>query len=218
MTFLSWWGIVQRNNKNIRVLVGSRSNGSFFIFTGQVSGNHIQYRAFFGVLVEYISLDSIPHFADCSPLVTGLGYVLVDLKVVPQNGSIKVTAVITKPAGDSGAVGVNDCARVHRALLPRLEAVLDSQDIYMEVASPGMERLIKNPAEFALFTGRYVRVWDSQITDWVAGKIISSDDQSITLELVGDGVTEQPVQAQPAEVSTIPYQRISKAKLLQLGG
>ena len=168
--------------------------------------------------MEYISLDSIPHFADCSPLVTGLGYVLVDLKVVPQNGSIKVTAVITKPAGDSGTVGVNDCARVHRALLPRLEAVLDSQDIYMEVASPGMERLIKNPAEFALFTGRYVRVWDSQITDWVAGKIISSDDQSITLELVGDGVTEGSVQMQPAEVSTIPYQRISKAKLLQLGG
>ena len=163
--------------------------------------------------MEYISLDSIPHFADCSPLVTGLGYILVDLKVVPQNGSIKVTAVITKPAGDSGAVGVNDCARVHRALLPRLEAVLDSQDIYMEVASPGMERLIKNPAEFALFVGRYIRVWDSQITDWVAGKIISSDDQSITLELVGDGVTEEP-----AQVSTIPYQRISKAKLLQLGG
>ena len=163
--------------------------------------------------MEYISLDSIPHFADCSPLVTGLGYILVDLKVVPQNGSIKVTAVITKPAGDSGAVGVNDCARVHRALLPRLEAVLDSQDIYMEVASPGMERLIKNPAEFTLFVGRYVRVWDSQITDWVAGKIISSDDQSITLELVGDGVTEEP-----AQVSTIPYQRISKAKLLQLGG
>ena len=163
--------------------------------------------------MEYISLDSIPHFTDCSPLVTGLGYILVDLKVVPQNGSIKVTAVITKPAGDSGTVGVNDCARVHRALLPRLEAVLDSQDIYMEVASPGMERLIKNPAEFALFVGRYVRVWDSQITDWVAGKIISSDDQSITLELVGDGVTEEP-----AQVSTIPYQRISKAKLLQLGG
>ena len=168
--------------------------------------------------MEYISLDSIPHFADCSPLVTGLGYVLVDLKVVPQNGSIKVTAVITKPAGDSGAVGVNDCARVHRALLPRLEAVLDSQDIYMEGASPGMERLIKNPAEFALFVGRYVRVWDSQITDWVAGKIISSDDQSITLELVGEGVTEESVQLQAGQVSTIPYQRISKAKLLQLGG
>ncbi|MBO7174609.1 MAG: ribosome maturation factor [Spirochaetaceae bacterium] len=180
--------------------------------------------------MEYISLDSIPHFADCSPLVTGLGYVLVDLKVVPQNGSIKVTAVITKPAGDSGTIGVNDCARVHRALLPRLEAVLDSQDIYMEVASPGMERLIKNPAEFALFTGRYVRVWDSQITDWVAGKILSSDHQSITMELVGavdaeqaelaqdEPVQVQAVQVQAVQVQTIPYQRISKAKLLQLGG
>ena len=61
--------------------------------------------------MEYISLDSVPHFSDCSPLVTGLGYVLVDLKVVPQHGSIRVTAVITKPAGESGAVGVNDCAR-----------------------------------------------------------------------------------------------------------
>lgn len=168
--------------------------------------------------MEYISLDSIPHFADCSPLVTGLGYVLVDLKVVPQNGSIKVTAVITKPAGDSGAVGVNDCARVHRALLPRLEAVLDSQDIYMEVASPGMERLIKNPAEFALFIGRYVRVWDSQITDWVAGKIIASDTRSITMELVGAVDAEQAEQVQAVQVQTIPYQRISKAKLLQLGG
>ncbi len=164
--------------------------------------------------MEYISLDSIPHFADCSPLVKGLGYVLVDLKVVPQHGSIRVTTVITKPAGEAGAIGVNDCARVHRALLPRLEAVLDSQDIYMEVTSPGMERLIKNPAEFALFTDRYVRVWDNQITDWVAGRILSSDTQSITMEIVGREDGGEPA----GEVRTIPYERISKAKLLQLGG
>lgn len=173
-----------------------------------------RWAAFFGVLVEYISLDSMPHFADCSPLVTGLGYVLVDLKVVPQHGTIRVKTVIAKPAGEAGSVGVNDCARVHRALLPRLEAVLGSQDIYMEVTSPGVERLIKNPAEFALFTGRYVRVWDSEAADWVAGKIVSSDSQSITMELVGG---ESPRQV-AGQVQTIPYQRIAKAKLLQLGG
>ena len=167
--------------------------------------------------MEYISLDSVPHFSDCSPLVTGLGYVLVDLKVVPQHGSIRVTAVITKPAGESGAVGVNDCARVHRALLPRLEAVLDSQDICMEVASPGMERLIKNPAEFALFAGRYVRVWDNQITDWIAGRILSSDTQSLTLELVHQEEVDNEA-ATSGGTCIIPYERISKAKLLQLGG
>ncbi len=166
--------------------------------------------------MEYIPLDSIPYFSDCNPLVVGLGYILVDLKVVPQHGSIRVSVVITKPAGDSGAVGVNDCARVHRALLPRLEAVLGSQDIYMEVASPGMERLIKNPAEFALFTGRYVRVWDNEITDWVAGRILSCDARSLTLELVhGDGGVSSEVSG---EVRTIPYGRMSKARLLQLGG
>ncbi len=167
--------------------------------------------------MEYIPLDSIPYFSDCNPLVTGLGYVLVDLKVVPQHGSVRVSVVITKPAGDSGTVGVNDCARVHRTLLPRLEAVLDSQDIYMEVASPGMERLIKNPAEFALFAGRYVRVWDNEITDWVAGRILSCDTRSLALELVrqeGEGSGT----AVSAETRIIPYGRMAKARLLQLGG
>ena len=87
----------------------------------------------------------------------------------------------------------------------------------MEVATPGMERLIKNPAEFALFAGRYVRVWDNQITDWVAGRILSSDTQSLTLELVHQEEGDME-SATSGETCIIPYERISKAKLLQLGG
>ena len=167
--------------------------------------------------MEYTSLNSLPYYSDCNPLVVGLGYVLVDIRVIPQHGSIRVTAVIAKPAdaSDTAAIGVNDCARVHRVLLPRLEAILNTQDIYMEVTSPGMERLVKNPAEFALFTGRYVRVWDSEITDWVAGKIVSSDTESVTLDIVH---MDKPEQTEVAEQRRIPYARISKAKLLQIGG
>ena len=75
--------------------------------------------------------------------------------------------------------------------------------------------LVKNPAEFALFTGRYVRVWDSEITDWVAGKIVSSDTESVTLDIVH---MDKPEQTEGAEQRRIPYARISKAKLLQIGG
>ena len=82
--------------------------------------------------MEYTSLNSLPYYSDCNPLVVGLGYVLVDIRVIPQHGSIRVTAVIAKPAdaSDTAAIGVNDCARVHRVLLPRLEAILNTQDIY----------------------------------------------------------------------------------------
>ena len=155
----------------------------------------------------------MPYYNDCQPLVAGLGYELVCLNVVPQNGNIKITAVISSSLESNAtvAIGVNDCAKVHRLLLPRLEALLNSQNIYMEVTSPGMERTIKNAAEFRLFQGRKVKVWDSQVTDWVSGRIISSDSESITLALVS-GNTEVEDSSQHC----IPYARISKAKLLQL--
>lgn len=153
--------------------------------------------------MEYKPLDSIPYYRDCSPLVDGLGYVLVALSVVPQNGTIRVTAAISRADGEA-AIGIDDCARVHRALLPRLEAVLGSQDIYMEVTSPGTERSIRNAAEFALFRGRMACVWEREAADWVSGRISDSDGESLTLEVAhGDS----------AELRVVPYARISKAKL-----
>ena len=175
--------------------------------------------AIHGEFVDYISLDSIPYFSDCGPLIAGLGYVLVELRVIPQHDSIRVIVVISKPVkgNDSIAIGVNDCAKVHRVLLPRLEALLNSQDIYMEVTSPGMERLIKNSAEFSLFKGRFIRVWDKEITDWIFGKICDSDTQSLTLEVIHRDDSLKDGKTEP-EIKIIPFVRISKAKLLQIGG
>lgn len=131
--------------------------------------------------VDWTPLESIPYYKECAPLVEGLGYTLVELHVVPQKGTTKINAVIASkdPCVD---IGVNDCAKVHHALLPRLEAILGTDDTYMELTSPGMERNFKNAAEFAVFTGREVRVWDKTVSDWVGGKIISSDEKSVILE------------------------------------
>ena len=65
-----------------------------------------------------------------------------------------------------------------------------------------MERTIKNAAEFSLFAGRMLRVWDSDVTEWIPGKLVTSDDKSVTLE------------KEDSSVVTIPYERIAKAKLL----
>ena len=152
--------------------------------------------------MEYKSLESIENYTECNSLVAEYGFALVDLKIVPQKSQVHVTAVITRKG--ELAIGVDDCAKVHRVLLDLLEKKLQSDDIYMEVTSPGMERNIRNAAEFQLFEGRIMRVWDIEKADWVSGKIISSDSKSVTMELSEGGT------------KCFPYEQIAKAKLLQI--
>lgn len=152
--------------------------------------------------MEYIPLKSMAYYDECAPLVEGLGYILVELKITSSGSTKKISAVIaSKDAGVD--IGVNDCAKVHHALLPRLEALLGTEDTYMELTSPGMERNIKNAAEFAVFTGREIRVWDKNVTDWVSGVITASDEKSVTLEKDGEKIT-------------VPFEQIAKAKFIHI--
>ena len=158
-------------------------------------------------IMDYIPLNSYPHYQECENVASSLGYHLVELKFSKQGSTTHILAVIT---GDDPTVniGVNDCSKVHHALLPKIEEILGTDDTYMELTSPGMERNIKNAAEFALFKGRQVRVWDKTVTDWVGGKVVSSDNASITLEVENpDGSVEQ---------KTVSYTDIAKAKLIHL--
>lgn len=140
--------------------------------------------------MEYIAYDSIKYYKECAVLVEGLGYKLVDLKIIPAKTITKISAIVTTVNPDEN-MGVNDCAKVHRVLLPRLEELLGTEDTTMELTSPGIEHNIKNAAEFAVFKGRNVRVWDKEITDWIGGKIISADDKSVTMEKEnGEQITE----------------------------
>ncbi|MCR5289622.1 MAG: ribosome maturation factor [Treponema sp.] len=158
--------------------------------------------------MDYVSLHTIPHYDDCAPLVEGLGYTLVELRIVPQKKTIHILAVIASkdPSVD---IGVNDCSKVHHALLPRLEALLGTDDTYMELTSPGMERNIKNAAEFEIFVGREVRVWDRTVNDWVGGVIKSADMKSVTF-------TIKSVETDTFEEKTVLYENIAKAKFIHL--
>lgn len=151
--------------------------------------------------MEYISFSDIPHYSDCAPLVEGLGYCLVELKVVPAKTVVKISAVIA-PKEINKTISVNDCARVHRALLPRLEALLGTDNLSMELMSPGIDRNMKNAAEFKLFVERKVRVWSKKVNDWLGGKIVNSDMKSVTLE------------SEDGNTFAVPYEEIAKAKFI----
>ena len=151
--------------------------------------------------MEYTSYKNIKYYTECAALVEGLGFKLVDLKIIPGKTTTKISAMIAS-SDPKANIGVNDCAKVHRLLLPHLEALLGTDDTSMELTSPGVEHNIKNAAEFSVFTGRNVRVWDKTVTDWVGGKILSSDEKSVTLEK-DDGTSV-----------TVTYENIAKAKFI----
>ena len=87
------------------------------------------------------------------------------MKIIPSKTTVKISAVIASK-DISKDIGVDDCSKVHHALLPRLEALLGTEDTYMEVTSPGMDRNIKNAAEFEIFVGTNCLKTD-KISVWV---------------------------------------------------
>jgi len=151
--------------------------------------------------MEYTSYKTIKYYAECAALVEGLGFKLVELKIVPSKTITKISAMVC-PSDPDVNMGVSDCAKVHRVLLPKLEALLGTEETSMELTSPGIEHNLKNAAEFSVFTGRMVRVWDKLVTDWVSGTIISADDKSVTLE------------KEDGEKYTLSFENIAKAKFI----
>jgi ribosome maturation factor RimP len=130
------------------------------------------------------------------PVVKGLGLSLIELTQSRRKNSVQIRVVVYKP----GVIGVNDCSRVHHALLPRLELAFPGIDVYTEVSSPGIDRAIKDGAEFAHYIGRGVKCYRTDISDWTGGILRSADEKSLTLE-GKDGTL------------TISYEVIAKAKL-----
>jgi len=131
--------------------------------------------------MEYVQKETVPYFTDYEQLVTGLGYKLVDLQIVHQKTMRLVKAVIYSKNG----VGIDDCSKVHRALLSRAEVLLNSQDIQMEVSSPGLNRVIKNAAEFQAFIGENIKVLEVSCPDWVEGELLAADSTGICLSISG---------------------------------
>ena len=83
--------------------------------------------------------------------VGGLGYELVDLELA--NGGRLVRLFIDK----AGGVNVEDCAVVSNHLTRLL--VVESVDYdRLEVSSPGLDRPLKRPQDFARFVGERAQV------------------------------------------------------------
>jgi len=115
--------------------------------------------------------------AQLEEVLKGLGFRLVELTVSRHHGSVQVRVVIY----NGTSVSTDDCSRAHRAITPRLELAFPGNDIYLEVSSPGINRLIKCGVEFTHYLGREVRCYCTDISDWTAGILETADEKGIVL-------------------------------------
>jgi ribosome maturation factor RimP len=162
------------------------------------------------------------------PLLTGMGYELVELEYVPARNSALLRIYIDRPtqteeknvtvaldsedriaAGDESSlresgIGIEDCERVSR----EVSALLDVEDpiptaYTLEVSSPGSDRVLRTRKHFDRFTGSRVHVELKAPRDGrrrYTGVLRSVSDAGIELE-----VDRQPV--------AVPFDEIEKARL-----
>lgn len=150
--------------------------------------------------MDYTPLDNIKYYKDCAQLVEALGYSLLALQITTSKKTTRAAITITSKGCET--LGLGDCEKVHRALAVRLTALLNNDsDLMMEVSTPGIDHNIKNAAEFRLLTGRFLRVWDKTISEWVSGEVLSSNEKSVTLKVEDKDCT-------------IDFSNIAKAKLV----
>jgi ribosome maturation factor RimP len=100
-----------------------------------------------------------------APVIEGMGFQLVELGLHRSRVGSRVHVVVYRAQG----VGVEDCAALSRSLKPRLELVAGLCEVGLEVSSPGLDRVIKDPAEYQIFRGRGVRLWLRDASDWLDG-------------------------------------------------
>lgn len=111
------------------------------------------------------------------PVLAGAGYSLVELSMGRRKGSTRIAVVIYRKEG----VGVDDCASLSGMLLPRLGTVPELQDVSLEVSSPGTERSLRSPSEYAIFAGRGVRILANDETEWRFGIIDRVEEGTLWL-------------------------------------
>ena len=120
----------------------------------------------------------------------GLGYELVDVELANHGRQLRV--FIDRPGPEQGAAGgpgvtLADCERVTR----QLQRVLEVEGIEygrLEVSSPGLDRVLRKPADFRRFAGAKAEVRLRVPRDGrrrFVGVVRTASDEGVELEVEG---------------------------------
>ena len=83
-------------------------------------------------------------FELAEPVVTGLGFDLVDCSFVKESRGMVLTLYIDK----RGGIGIDDCETVSRAVDPLIDESASIDPDFFEVSSPGLTRPLETEKDF----------------------------------------------------------------------
>ncbi len=134
------------------------------------------------------------------PCVTELGYRLWDVEYVKEGADFILRITLDSDNG----IDIDDCEKVSRAINPIIDEADPIEDFYyLEVSSPGIERVLRKPEHFAASIGEEIEV-----------RLFAPDEEKRksrtgTLTAYGDGVLT--MTSEGSEVR-IPTDKISKVQ------
>jgi ribosome maturation factor RimP len=141
------------------------------------------------------------------PVLEELGFRLVRVKVSARDGGT-VQVMAERPVGQ---MTIDDCAEISRKLSPLLDAHDPMPGGYrLEVSTPGIDRPLVRPSDFASFTGHEAKIELKELVDGrkrFRGRIegVENGEALLRIDLPG---SEEP------QVIGIPFSLISEAKLV----
>jgi ribosome maturation factor RimP len=141
------------------------------------------------------------------PVITGMGYQLVRVKLSGQNG-LTLQIMAERP---DGTMTVNDCEALSMAISPVLDVEDPIDKAYnLEMSSPGIDRPMVRKGDFRKWSGHLIKCETSVMVEGrkrFRGKILSVSDDGFVIE------REQVAQGEKAEV-TIPFSALAEARLI----
>ncbi|MBT9153739.1 MAG: Ribosome maturation factor RimP [Firmicutes bacterium] len=138
----------------------------------------------------------------CKPVVEELGLELVDVEWIPAKSGRTLRVYVSRTG--EGRVGFDDCQRVTEALEPYLDLISELTGYTLEVASPGLDRVLKRQPEYGIFKGRRAKV--------VLHEAIGQSHEQLGV-LSGTLGPEVLLEVDGGDVLSIPIENIKKCKL-----
>lgn len=130
------------------------------------------------------------------PQAEELGFELIETAIVKEDGEWYLRLFIDKP---DESISSDDCAALSRKISGMLDEVEGSAEdpmksfssYYLEVSSPGMERLLSKPEHYERFKEHAVKVKTSIKVNGknkVKGILKNYNDEALTLEMEGKDI------------------------------
>lgn len=124
-----------------------------------------------------------------SPLVTELGYEIVDVEFVKKDGNDNLTIFVDVPTGMS----LDDCERVHNAIDPLLDELdpTNGKPYVLNVSSPGLDRPFNKQRDYERNYGKEVEI---KLYAPLKGKklyegvLVSRNENMLTLQIGNEEV------------------------------